>query len=357
MTAHQSTPELENAAVPSIKNPAYALSVRDSLVAIVASGFELPFIYAQLSGRLPLVGLLFCHALALVVLSFYVGSRAATGGNSVLPTMLWLAFAALGPIGGLVGAVFCLAVRFSGESDILLDEWYARISRSTEMEATDVLSERVAVDRVIGVDAPPTRSFADVIETGSIEERQAALGHIARHFHSDYLGALALALKSREPVIRVQAAAVAARIKTPLSIELGGLLAKAEHMLAGHYEPAAALGLSHQLRSISGFSLVDEAARRSALRLAAALNDRGLDILGVPIDRGENGASTSEPRGLPSPLDEGGPSGGQPSLDHRLAALSDSRADTLEESLLVNGRFAEFRQLRRARSASRVAAG
>jgi hypothetical protein len=85
-----------------------------------------------------------------------------------------------------------------------------------ETDEATRLCENVATGRTADLTGHAPASFVAVMERGSLDDRQAALGIIARNFHPDFLPVLMQALKSPEPVIRVQAAAVATKVRGDL---------------------------------------------------------------------------------------------------------------------------------------------
>lgn len=83
-----------------------------------------------------------------------------------------------------------------------------------------------------------------------MEERQRALGLIARHFHPDYAPVLDAALRSPEPVVRVQAAAVVARVREDLKARVASLAKTGPRGLA------QALADAGELRALQDCPLV-----------------------------------------------------------------------------------------------------
>ena len=80
--------------------------------------------------------------------------------------------------------------------------------------------DMVAIGRALDLAGRAPPSFSEAIDKGTLLQKQNALGLIARKFHPGYLSALKAALKSDEPVIRVQAAAVAAHVREDVKVLL-----------------------------------------------------------------------------------------------------------------------------------------
>jgi hypothetical protein len=154
--------------------------------------------------------------------------------------------------------------------------------------------------------------------SGALDERQAILGHIARHFDPAYLSTLKIALASPEPVIRVQAAAVASHIGPPMRRLLHNRIEMASRAPA---DPRQALALLDDLMSLVDSGLLDATERRQAEALAHRLGDTVVDSL------------SRRPRVID-------PSGDGP-LEMRLMAR-------LEQLLIERRKFADLRGQRTA---------
>jgi hypothetical protein len=143
------------------------------------------------------------------------------------------------------------------------------------------------------------------------------LSLIARRFHPDYLPTLSLALVSEEPVIRVQAAAVAAKIR-------GGLAARAEAALA------AAADLTQPIDT--ALSHIAEAEKYVASGLMEEPDKvRAMNIIDGLLERTASRIDRLRP-------------------DKRAATAAASTIERYESRLLANMRLAEFRHFRRHRA-------
>jgi hypothetical protein len=153
-------------------------------------------------------------ALTLLTVRNAVRRKVDAGSAVLLSVTTFVA----GPFGALGTLVACWLSSGSRDDPALLDAWYKRISLSTETDTITRVSDTVAIGRSINLSAALPEKFVSILRSGSISEQQKVLGLIARHFHPDYLAALKLALVNEAPVIRVQAAAVAAHIRQPVLV-------------------------------------------------------------------------------------------------------------------------------------------
>lgn len=201
-------------------------------------------------------------------------------GDVTARALIICATAAAGPIGVLAGWLFSRAsAERPAAASPLLDEWYRRIALSAEIDPVTELCDNVASGRTMNLASPVPQSFLSVMVSGPISDQQTALGLIARRFHPDYLPALTRALRSPEPVIRVQAAAVVARIRDELQERVRGHLAA----LDGGARPANAAARLAELSKAAESGLLDETDRLRAEALLAGEGSR--DAIQRPMAR------------------------------------------------------------------------
>ena len=268
------------------------------------------FAFKASAGPLPVW--VFGHA-ALVALAAVVLVRQRTAASDESPYVLALiATTIAGPIGAIlaVGAVVLLA-RERPDAQ-LLAAWYERIALAGDIDQVTNLCNTVAMGRGVLTTAVPPPEFERVMTGGSLEDRQTALGLIARQFSPSYAAALRLALVSPEPVIRVQAAAVAVKVRAQLKVSLQAALTRLQHECLPP-DGAAALALELQGMVRSGL-LEDEDRSRG---------EEAIEQLLVM-------ATSAMPAGAGQGANE---------LDAAGHAL-------LESELLRQGRFDEFRTAR-----------
>jgi hypothetical protein len=115
-----------------------------------------------------------------------------------------------GPIGGLTSLL--------GEHQVMqtradiLENWYDTIAP----RATDAVTlvDKIIDGRLVRADSQLPRPFAELLQTGSMEEKQALLAYLAAAGNESVTqAALELALRSPDHRLRVQAAAVAAHTR------------------------------------------------------------------------------------------------------------------------------------------------
>jgi hypothetical protein len=280
-------------------------------LALLVEGCALALALAE---RLTTAQVVMIHAGVTALLIGWSVIARVRGADAALVTLTALAVAVAGPFGAL-GAIALPRLSRTDPTDVQrLENWYRRLSLSVETDDLTRLSDKVAIGRALDLRAPAPSSFVRLVETGSVQERQAVLGLIARQFHPDYLPALKTALASAEPVVRVQAAAVAARVRGRLAQVVRRLLAE-----------ASAPDASAAMR--------DDHLRQARLCLECGLMEATDAVQAAEAYRRAAEAPAIEVSRV---------TGKRPAADP-------SVHEALEARLIEAGRFAEFRACRRVR--------
>lgn len=259
------------------------------------------------------------HLLVTGALAWNVGRVRRSGHDTTLAMLGCLTVAALGPAGAIGVVILAMLDRDAGDRR-LLAAWYERIALSVAVDPVTRFCDDVGSGRMIDLGAPTPPSYAAVMASGSLVERQAALGNIARRFHPDYLPVLAQALNSPEPVIRVQAAAVAAQIRPEVARTYRTAV---ESIPEQTFSAAGALTLLGTFETLIASGLLDEGDRRHGTDIIERLGDIVLALMA----RGEAVLPRRSPVEVALPLEA-----------------------TFERLLIRRRRFAELRQHRSARA-------
>ncbi len=300
--------------------PAPAPRVARTFAIGIAELVAIYVVWRTLGWNLPM--LLAVHVLTLAALALQLRDCRRRGGDASLPFLALLASFAVGPMGAIGAGCLELLVRSATQDSHLLADWYERISLSTTIDRVTRHCDNVRIGRTINLSAGTPASFLAEIESGTLAERQAILGLVARRFHVDYLPVLQLALRSPEPMIRVQAAAVASHVRPLVDALYKGAIAELPDAVA---HPAKALKLLDRFEALTASGLLDESDRQRGLDIQARLSD--VVLSGVA----------------------------PPRFAHRAATLADDPTvnSTFERLLIARGRFADLRTHRSSRLALR----
>lgn len=301
---------------------AASLSRADALMAAGAALFEAG---GLLTATNPLAAVA-VHLLTLVALGYRLVNRRRSGGDAAAASLMLIATAAAGPVGTL-GSLAAIAVarrQANGDDPALLRDWYERISHSTSVDPVTRLCEQVAAGRALSLSEEPSASFWDMLESSRIEHQQTVLGLVARRFDPKFLPVLGRALTSPIGIIRVQAAAVAARVRHQVEERARQLIGEAA---AGGFGSDRIVPLAAELDLYARSSLCDQLVRRKATALVDDLLRRHRPAL---------------ERALWGPPGSG-----------RRDVADDDRQELFERYLIRSG---DFPALRRLRSRQRIAA-
>lgn len=262
------------------QSPRGGAAWREAAAAAFALAGEGIVVLLAFSADVPLAAVIAVHAAVTLACASILFFRREQGGDLSLAFIVLLLVALAGPAGALA---MLAALPFSGNlasGPQVIAAWYERLAHAGRPSPVTETFNRIASGRVHRLDARAPADFLGVIASGTLEERQRALGLIARQFHPDYSPVLDAALRSPEPVVRVQAAAVVARVREDLKAKVAELVRGEDATMA-----KTALINAGQLQALQGCALVapvQQAQCRDAVRrlLRQALS-RGEDLLGV----------------------------------------------------------------------------
>lgn len=305
------TPAVTNAEVATGRRGA---GPREIAAVVIAAAGEAVVAALSLVAHGALWPALLLHVLVVTACALVLFFRRAPDADLAVAFIATMLIAIAGPAGALPLLASLPFVSLRQHASDAVEAWYERLARAGKPSATTETYERIVSGRVQRLDDAPPADFLDVIRNGGMEERQRALGLIARHFHPDYAPVLEAALRSPEPVVRVQAAAVVARVREDLKVRVARLSSPASR----DFEQA--LADAGELRSLQDCPLISRPqqiiCREAAQRLMHAA------LKGGPL--------------LTQPISLSG---------------SDARA-TLEDFLIAERRFKDLRVFRRVSSAT-----
>ena len=239
---------------------------RETIAAAVAAAAEAVAVLLAFSTAIPMVVSLAVHGATVCIIAVILFRQRPPDDDPTIAELMFLVIAVAGPAGALASLAALGLVDHAGAGPVVLDAWYKQLAKASTADASTELTDRVVAGRVLRTDAPAPENFEDVIASGTLAERQAALGLIARHFHTDYAPALQAALRSAEPVVRVQAAAVVARVRVALKLRVKELLAVGDDR-----SPQRDMAAAAELTSLAGCGFVDRADAEKCLAAAGEI--------------------------------------------------------------------------------------
>jgi hypothetical protein len=304
-------PEASQVHPLSAPNDTLAQAFGFALILLAAELALLAFCY-QL--RLPFILGFIGHVGILASAAINVARFSGAGGDQSPYYLTLLATLSTGAAGAGLALLAVALLSRQRPNHQQLDGWYDRISQAGDVSPITRLTTSIAMGRAVDTDRALPISFEQVINSGTLHDQQSALGLIARRFSPEYAPALRAALVSTEPVIRVQAAAVAVKVRGEAASSLERAITQA------------------QAQTLTVPEARDLAVRIDALICSQLLEDfdrtRGEDVLAQLLSR----------------LVDADPFHG---LDPGLPTDAAAR-DLIETHLLQQGRFAQLRAARAA---------
>lgn len=213
MTVPHHHPDIRPGKVSPILTRGSALML--VLVGAGAIAMDIALVAGFIAGDLSLALALAAHvgvALGvLAVLTFWIGRFDLSGLMA-----LWVGF--LGPLGALVATLAILVAFLSRRSRLTDEDWYQRLSG--EAREDNSLVTALKDHRAYQTDKVGLHSFRQIMDHGSVAQKQTILGLIAQSYEPALAGLLMEALRSREVAVRASAAAVLARLRDKQAAEL-----------------------------------------------------------------------------------------------------------------------------------------
>ncbi len=286
------------------------LSDRESIASAFAIAVESIVVLLAFSADVPFAWTIALHLAASLIIGLILFSGRDRRDDTTVACLMMLVIFVAGPAGAVASLAALAFVDHAGAGPEVLDAWYSRLAKASHADAATELTDRVNAGRVLRAGASAPVHFEDVIANGTLDQRQAALGLMARRFHTDFAPALQAALRSDDPVVRVQAAAVVARVRADLKLRIKSLLSMRERRT-----PPLRVALAAELVRLACCPLVDRTDAEKCQRAAS----EAMQIL--LVTKGQA----------------------------RRASFGATRetAPVIERSLIASGRYGDFRVSRR----------
>ena len=277
---------------------------------------EIIVVVQAFAANIPSTWTLAAHLAVVASVALILFSGRPKADDLTMSLTIMLVVMVAGPAGAIASLAMLPFVKKPEGRSAILRAWYKRLSNAGGVGPATAMHDRVAAGRVLRLDAPAPESFLDVIENGTLDERQTALGLMARRFHPDYAPALEAALRSSEPVVRVQAAAVVARVRGDLKVRIKSLLTTDQ--IGKEAIPAVVFARTAELYRLARCTLIEESDRALSRNGARRVLEK---VLASP-------RQVAEASALPDP----------------------DTAPAIESFLLRAGRLKDFRVARRVKT-------
>lgn len=196
------------------------------------------------------------------------------GVVGLFPVLYCILVGRVGPLTWVMTAILALFGPFGGPALMLVAPWEAKGGSADAKEArtgndprhadsAEALADSIAQRRRHPLPLTGMPGFIQVFHNGTLQEQQRAIAAISRQFHPSMRPALATALASPVPALRVQAAAVYAKLRGKFETQAKAILANPASVDAATIEAVAS----------SGF--IDDRTRDDLLALASGQGHPG----------------------------------------------------------------------------------
>ena len=257
-------------AVPPPREPSSLdQSAKDIAICGLVAVCELVLVLVGTSGGLPLPSMLLAHCAIMLGVTLVLDQRERNRLDSRVLAVAVVTTAVSGPIGAALTALLGVYLRYRKIETELLTNWYERISGHTRVDAVVEMHERIQAGRTLNPYVDARARFAAILRSGPMEEKQRVLSIITQKYHPDFAALLELALRNEDPPIRVQAAAVVAKLKELERLKIKALMGEAESTASAQVEQRLEVGARIVAALASG--LLDEQDAGQARALAKVL--------------------------------------------------------------------------------------
>jgi tetratricopeptide (TPR) repeat protein len=243
-------------------------SAKDIAICLVVALAETSLVLTSLAGAVSLPTMLLIHCGIMLGVTLVLDQRERHRQDSRVLAVAVVTTAVSGPIGAALSALLGIYLRYRKLETELLANWYERISGHKDQDAVLELHERIQAGRTLNPFVDARARFAAILRSGPLEEKQRVLSVITQKYHPGFAGLLQLALRNQDPPIRVQAAAVAARLKENERVKIRALMAELEAVSGQAFEQK--LDLAGKVGASLDSALLDDQDAAAGRMLAEA---------------------------------------------------------------------------------------
>jgi hypothetical protein len=187
-------------------------TIGHAFICLIVAAAEISLFYCYLKQIVPYALLVVAHISVIQAIASAIWIASFKKQDLGLLLLLLVSTALTGPFGAAGTAALSLYLLTLRPSHERLNSWYERISGSVPRDSVSAMYEAIHSGRQAVDEFPCNLSFVEILERGSLAEKQIMLGIISRNFDVDFLPVLIKALRSPNAATRVQAAAVANRL-------------------------------------------------------------------------------------------------------------------------------------------------
>jgi polysaccharide biosynthesis protein PelE len=205
------------------------------------------------------------HACITLLLIFFVLYAIGRHWDRRLPFLLGITLVLFGPFGSAGILIFLLFYVIFKRHSTPFEKWYAALFPDLQLSPAGKIYERI----LAGWDDYKTQrevvSFKDLMQVGSVEQKQTVLEMIAQNFNALLAPILKEALDDPSNQIRVQAASIIAKIERDFELKKKELIQALEKE---PHTPSHLLALAEHLDTYAFAGIIDFFRERESRELA-----------------------------------------------------------------------------------------
>ena len=207
------------------RGTARRLMIRDIVSCCFIASIEAVLVRAYVMGLAPMVIVLFAHGLITAGLAVALDRRERSGQDARLLAIALVATGVSGVLGATMSVLLGLRMLLTRGNSLHLARWYERISGHIKADDVLDLHEQIRSGRTQDPLIDSTARFSAILRLGPLEEKQRVLSVIAQKYHPEFHRVLQIALRSPDAPIRVQGAAIVARLRSEERLKLKAIVA------------------------------------------------------------------------------------------------------------------------------------
>ncbi|MCQ0971428.1 hypothetical protein MLD63_13460 [Paracoccus sp. TK19116] len=236
-------------------------SITPSLLTGLAALADAALMKAWLAGELPMVGVIAVH---LIVSVAFGACYHVTCGRSVSKSLANTAVLVLiGPLGG-AALMLIGSASVGARADVTHERQSYSVTRLSR-DPAELLYDQIRQGRRHKLHHGTVESFMKTFDGAPLSQQQEAIAAISREYHPDLRPALAAALASPVPALRVQAAAVYAKLRGSYGDRAKAMLTKGERCAKSEIMDVADSGFVDEDTRAKLLELVEEIEPSSPL--------------------------------------------------------------------------------------------
>jgi hypothetical protein len=184
----------------------------DVTAALLSFGASLLVLAYGMSATADFPAFLLAHVAVLAIPVLLWTSRARSNGQLTFAALLTLTTLVSGPVGAFGCLIMALTLSVRQPSSTRLQDWYDYIAGIVTRGRLTQIYDQLVSGRLPPDPAAKVPRFRPFLHGTSVDAQQRVLAVIGRRYHPAFRSALRNALGNKNPFIRAQAAAVAARL-------------------------------------------------------------------------------------------------------------------------------------------------